>query len=98
MSKSRNTENQRVLEAAGWELVETKSGKRFWQHPDMEEERAEDAALEMLHQEQSHKLRSAGWEPVELEGRAYWRRPDSGYLYPRRAALYVEDVREGGGS
>lgn len=95
MSKSRDTESRRALEAAGWELVERKSGKRFWRHPNTEEERVEDAALELLHQEQSRKLRGGGWEPVVVEGHTYWRRPDSGHLYPRRAALYVENRRGG---
>ncbi len=101
MSKSRKTENREVLEAAGWELVETKAGKRFWEHSATGERRVEDAALERVHQQQSRKLRKAGWEPVEVEGHTYWRKPDSGRLYPRRAALYVSDYdddQQGGGA
>ncbi len=101
MSKSRNTENRRALEAAGWVLMETKTGKRFWEHSATGERRVEDAALELLRREQVHKLREAGWEPVEVEGHTYWRKPDSGRLYPRRAALYVSDYsnnRRGGGA
>lgn len=101
MSKRRDTENRRALEAAGWGITDTKAGKRFWQHSATGERRVEDAALELLRQEQVRKLRKAGWEPVEVEGHTYWRKPDSGRLYPRRAALYVSDYanhRRGGGS
>ncbi len=91
MSRSRNTENREALEAAGWVLMESKSGKRFWEHAATGERRVEDAALERVRQQQSRKLRKAGWEPVEVDGHTYWRKPDSGYLYPRRAALYVSD-------
>ncbi len=100
MSKKRESVNRRALEAAGWELVETKSGKRFWRHTVTGERRVEDAALELLRREQVHKLKEAGWEPVEIDGHTYWRKPDSGHLYPRRAALYVSDYgdQQGGGA
>ena len=96
MSKKRDTESRRALEAAGWEITDTRSGKRFWQHSVTGERRVEDAALELLHRQQSRRLQDAGWEPVEVEGRTYWSKPESGRLYPRRTAIDVEDKRKGG--
>lgn len=93
MSKKRASVNRQVLEGAGWELVETKSGKRFWRHRDTGEKRVEDAALELLRQRRSRWLRKAGWKAVSVEGHIYWRNPDTHRLYPERAALYVEDLR-----
>ena len=98
MSKRRDSEHRQTLEEAGWELAETKLGKRLWRHRDTGEKRIEDAALELLRQQRSRHLREGGWEPVEVEGHTYWRNPDSGRLYPEQAALYVEDQRKGGGS
>lgn len=95
MTQRQSTDNERRLQAAGWEMDETKSGKRFWVHPATGERRVEDAALELLHREEVRKLKGAGWEPVDREGYAYWRRPESGRLYPRASALYVLE-REGG--
>jgi hypothetical protein len=40
-------------------------------------------------------LEGAGWERVVVEGHAYWRKPDSGHLFPRGAAYDVHK-REGG--
>ena len=93
MSKRRDSEHRQVLEEARWELVETKAGKRLWRHRDTGEKRIEDAALELLRQQRSRHLREGGWEPVAVEGQTYWRKPDSGRLYPEQAALYVEDQR-----
>ena len=93
MSKRRESVNRQILEAAGWELFETKPGKRFWRNRATGEKRVEDAVLERLRQERTRKLRKAGWKAVSVEGDIYWRNPDTSHLYPEQAALYAEDLR-----
>jgi hypothetical protein len=39
-------------------------------------------------------LTEAGWERVEMGGDTYWRRPDSGRLYPPGPAVDVLRAQE----
>lgn len=50
--------------------------------------------MNLIGEMQARRLEEARWEPVEIEGETYWRRPDSGRLYPRGAAY---DLVEQGG-
>ena len=56
-----------------------------------------DHAAELLRLEEIRTLEEAGWERVEDEEATYWRRPDTGRLYPRRAAydVVLKEVQEG---
>jgi hypothetical protein len=42
-----------------------------------------------VRQEEARRLKEAGWEPVEGGRETYWRRPDTGRLYPRGPAYDV---------
>ena len=48
-----------------------------------------------INTEGERRLKEAGWERVEAQGRISWRRPDTGHLYPRGPAYDVHK-REGG--
>src|SRR4028119_2267638 len=41
------------------------------------------SALEGAKRREARNLEQAGWEREEVDGETYWRRPDSGRLYPR---------------
>ncbi len=90
--------NERRLKAAGWEVVYKKSGKRFWRDPHTGEVRVEDAVLQLLHHEEVRMLREGGWEPTEVEGYTYWRRPGSGRLYPQDVAAGIVQGENKAGS
>jgi hypothetical protein len=49
----------------------------------------EDRAFALVQEQEMHLLTEAGWERVEVEGEHYWRRPDSGRLYPGGPAVDV---------
>jgi hypothetical protein len=87
-------EARRRLEAAGYVLAPSGSGKRFWVQPETGKRLPEDHALAALYEKERRLLAEAGWEHVEIEGEAYWRRPDTGRLYPRGPALEVVRAQE----
>jgi hypothetical protein len=45
---------------------------------------------------EEQELEDAGWEQVEVQGRTYWCRPDTGHLYPRGPAYDVHKRRDQG--
>jgi hypothetical protein len=53
-------------------------------------------ALEEAQRREARELEQAGWRREEVEGEPYWRRPDSGRLYPRGAAHDLFKHRERG--
>ena len=90
-------EARRRLEGAGYVLQTTGSGKRFWVQPQTAERLLEDHALAAVYEEERRLLAEAGWEQVRIGGEAYWRRPDTGRLYPRGPAVEVvrsQEVRQ----
>jgi hypothetical protein len=85
-----SVERQRRLEREGFTLEVTPAGKRLWREPDTERRLSGDHAFELVRQKQVRILEEAGWERVEEVGRdTYWRRPESGRLYPQGAAYDV---------
>ena len=76
----------RRLEQAGFELEVASTGKRWWREPGTGRLLSGDRAAELLGREEERALEQAGWERVEIQGEGYWRKPDSGYLYPQKAA------------
>ncbi len=54
----------------------------------------EDEAFKVVRQEERRKLEEAGWVREEVEGQAFWRRPDTGRLYPRGPAVDVLRAQE----
>jgi hypothetical protein len=85
----RESERQRRLRVAGYDFEPSAAGKHLWRHPETGHLLPEDAAAELVRQEEGRRLREAGWEPVDGEEEIYWRRPDTGRLYPRGAAYDV---------
>jgi hypothetical protein len=55
-----------------------------------------DAALDQVERREEQELEEAGWEQVEVQGRTYWSRPDTGHLYPRGPAYDVHKCRDQG--
>jgi hypothetical protein len=47
-----------------------------------------------VREEEMQLLSEAGWVPVEIEGDAYWRKPDSGRLYPQGPAVDVQRAQK----
>ena len=85
-----SAEQQRRLEREGFTLEVTPAGKRFWREPGTERRLSGDHAVELVRQKEARTLEEAGWERVDEVGReTYWRRPESGYLYPQGAAYDV---------
>ena len=83
------------LEKAGYVLEVTHAGRRCWREPGTGQLLSGDHAAELLRLEEVRTLEEAGWERVEDEADTYWRRPDTGRLYPRRAAYDVlKEVQE----
>ena len=91
MSERRVREAQQWrLEREGFMLEVTRAGKRLWREPGTGRRLSGDHARELLRQKEARTLEEAGWERAEEVGReTYWRRPDSGYLYPQGAAYDV---------
>jgi hypothetical protein len=83
------SENQRRLRRAGYEFEPSRAGKHLWRQPGTERLLPEDHALVLVQQEEARMLEEAGWELVEGGREKYWRRPDSGHLYPRGQAYDV---------
>ena len=77
------------LQEAGYVLEVTPAGRRCWRQPGTGQLLSGDHAAELLRLEEVRTLEEAGWERVEDEADTYWRRPDTGRLYPRGAAYDV---------
>ena len=90
-----SAEMARRLERAGFQLEVAPTGKRWWREPGTGCMLSGDHAAELLRREEVRALEQAGWERVEVEGEAYWRKPDSGHLYPQNTAYDVMGGTEG---
>jgi hypothetical protein len=91
-----SAEDAQRLKEAGYVLEVAPTGKRCWREPGTGQLLSGDRARELLRLEEVRTLEEAGWERVEDEADTYWRRPDTGRLYPRGAAYYVAKQREEG--
>lgn len=76
-------ENQRRLRPAGYLFEPSPAGKHFWRQPGTERLIPEDRAFELVLRKEVQRLEEAGWLRAEVEGETNWRRPGSGYPYPR---------------
>ena len=84
------SEVARRLRYAGYVLQRSATGKHFWVQPGSGTRLPEDRAFALVREEERRLLTEAGWEPVEVEGEQYyWRRPDTGRLYPGGPAIDV---------
>ena len=90
-----NARQRARLEAAGWKLVELRSGKSLWTRPGALRFYSLSSALKQVDRQEREALEAAGWEAVEGERETFWRRPGSGYLYAQEAAIAV--VQRAGG-
>jgi hypothetical protein len=84
-----DAEGERRLTEAGFVPVESHIGKRRWRDPEDERVMPAGVALDKVERTEEQELEEAGWERVEAQGRISWRRPDTGYLYPRGPAYDV---------
>ena len=85
-----SAEQQRRLEKEGFTLEVGPAGKRIWREPGTGDRLSGDHAFGLLRRKEARTLEEEGWERAEVVGReAYWRRPDSGHLYPQGAAYDV---------
>lgn len=85
-----SSEQQRRLEREGFMLEVNPAGKRLWREPGTGRRLSGDHAFELLRRKEARTLEEEGWERVEEVGQeTYWRRPDSGHLYPQGAAYDV---------
>ena len=82
------------LEAAGYVLEVAPTGRRCWREPGTGQLLSGDHAAELLRRHEVRTLEEAGWESVNAEAQTYWRRPDTGRLYPRGAAYDVVKERQ----
>ena len=81
----------RRLTNAGYVFDPSRSGKHLWVQPGTDKRLPEEHAYKLVRDEERRRLVEAGWQRVEIEGspEAYWRRPDTGRLYPRGPAFDV---------
>ena len=99
MSPDVNARQRERLEAAGWKLVELRSGKSLWTRAGALRFYTLSSALKHVDRQEREELEAAGWEAVEGKRETFWRRPDSGYLYAQEAAIaVVQRAGEGGAS
>jgi hypothetical protein len=75
------------LRSSGYVFAPSRSGKHLWEQPRTGRTLPEDHAFKLVREEERQLLSEAGWVPVEIEGHAYWRKPDSGRLYPQGPAV-----------
>jgi len=84
----------RRLRYAGYSFEPNRMGKHFWVEPQTGRRLSEDHAFALVCEEERRLLTEAGWERVEIEGEAHWRRPDTGRLYPPGPAVDVLRTQE----
>jgi hypothetical protein len=89
-----DAEGERRLKEAGFLPEASRVGKRRWKDPETGQAMLGGAALDKVERREEQELEEAGWERVEVEGEAYWCKPDSGYLYPRGSAYDVRRRRD----
>ena len=81
-----DAESERRLREAGFLPEASPTGKQRWQDPQTGRLLPGTSALQEVQRREEKDLEEAGWEREEVEGETYWRRPDSGRLYPRGPA------------
>ena len=79
-----DADGERRLMEAGFVPEASPTGKQRWRDPETGRMIPGANALEEAGGEGS--LEDAGWKREEVGGDTYWRRPDSGRLYPRGPA------------
>jgi hypothetical protein len=84
-----SAEVARRLEEAGFRLEVAPTGKRWRREPGTGHLLSVDHAAKFLRRGEERALEQAGWKRVNIEGEAYWRKPDSGHLYPQKAVHEV---------
>ena len=84
-----DAEGARRLKEAGFLLEESHMGKRRWKDPETGRMIPGGSALYKVECREEQEIEEAGWEQVEVQGRHYWRRLDTGHLYPRGPAYDV---------
>ena len=89
-----DADGERRLREAGFVPEASSTGKQRWQDPKTGRMIPGANALEEVKRREAGDLEEAGWELEEVEGETYWRRPDSGRLYPRGAAHDLLKDRE----
>ena len=87
-------EVSRRLRLAGYSFEPSRAGKHLWRDPRGSGLLPEDQAFRQVREEERRLLEEMGWELVEMEGDTFWRRPDTGYLYPRGPAVDVLRVHQ----
>jgi hypothetical protein len=83
------SEVARRLRYAGYVFQRSTTGKHLWVEPKTGARLPEERAFALVQEEERYLLTEAGWERVEVEGEHYWRRPDTGRLYPGGPAIDV---------
>ena len=82
------------LRSSGYVFAPSHSGKHLWEQPGTGRRLPEDHAFKLVSEEERQLLSEAGWARVNIEGDEYWRKPDSGYLYPQGPAVDVLRAQE----
>jgi hypothetical protein len=77
------------LRSSGYVFAPSRAGKRCWEQPGTGRRLPEAHAYKLVREEERQLLSEAGWVPVEIEGDAYWRKPDSRRIYPQGPAVDV---------
>ncbi|MGH3146026.1 MAG: hypothetical protein ACRDTR_09525 [Rubrobacter sp.] len=91
-----DAEGERRLREAGFVPEASPTGKQRWQDPETGRMIPGADALQEAQRRAERDLEEAGWTREEVGIETYWRRPDSGRLYPRGAAHDVlRDLEEG---
>ena len=86
----------RRLRYAGYVFARSRAGKHLWVQPGTGTRLPEDRAFALVREEETRLLIEAGWERVDVGGEpSYWRRPDTGRLYPRGPAVDVLRAQQG---
>jgi hypothetical protein len=89
-------EHRKRLEAAGWRLVEFRSGRSLWHQQGRERLYRLGSALKHAMRQERAELEAAGWEAVEAERETDWRRPNTRYVYAQTAAIELVRRERGG--
>ncbi len=91
-----DADGERRLREAGFVPEASPTGKQRWQDSETGRMIPGANALEEAKRREARDPEQAGWEREEVDGETYWRRPDSGRLYPRGAAHDLLKNRERG--
>jgi hypothetical protein len=89
-----DAEGERRLEEAGFLPEESGVHKRRFRDPETGRAMPPGTALDKAELREERELEGAGWKRAGVGGETYWRKPDSGYLYPRGAAYDTHKRRD----